>query len=75
MRFSKNRLSDRKNASVIAVTAATQGRNSRSRSHRRSMTVEAKADISSDQNNSEPSWPPHMAVTFKYKGISLLVTE
>ena len=50
---------------MIEVTTITHGRNSRSRSHLRSVTSEANADISHDQNTSEPACPPHQAVTFK----------
>ena len=65
----------RKKARVTRATTITQGRNSRSRSHLRSVTAEAKADISQDQKTSEPACPPHRAVTRRYSGMLLLVTE
>src|SRR4030042_991662 len=67
--LSTNRLRRRKNARVIRQTRITQGRNSRSRSHLRKVTADAKADISQDQNSSEPACPPQRAVIFRYKGI------
>ena len=63
--FSKARLIPRKNDIVIPQTTMTHGRNSRSRSHLRRVTREVNADISQDQNRSEPACPPHQAVTFK----------
>src|SRR5512143_3243590 len=63
--FSKNTDIARKNAIVTEQTSITQGRNSRSRSHFRSVTKEANADINHDQKISEPAWPPHHAVTFR----------
>ena len=47
------------------VTTITHGSNSRSRSHLRKVTSEAKADISQDQNTSDPACPPHQAVTLR----------
>ena len=63
--FSKKMTSPRKKAVVMDVTTMTHGRNSRSRSHVRSVTSEAKADISQDQKSSDPACPPHQAVTFR----------
>ena len=63
--FSKKILSERKNASVTAVTATTQGRNSWSRSHLRNVTAVAKADINQDQRINEPACPPHKAVILR----------
>src|SRR3989304_3674675 len=67
--FSKKMDIIKKKAIVTDETTMTQGRNSRSRSHLRSMTSEAKADISQDQKISEPACPPHQAVTFRYVGM------
>ncbi len=50
---------------VTPQTTSTQGRNSRSRSHLRRVTSEVNADISQDQNRSEPDCPPHQAVTLR----------
>ena len=55
--FSKKTTSPRKKAVVMEVTTITQGRNSRSRSQLRSVTSEAKADMSQDQKTSEPALP------------------
>ena len=55
----------RKNASVTIVTTITHGSNSRSRSHFRKLTALANAAINQDQNNKEPFWPPHSAVTLR----------
>ena len=61
--FSTKTTSVRKNARVAIETTITHGSNSRSRSHLRKPTALAKAAISHDQNTSEPSCPPHSAVT------------
>jgi len=50
---------------VTIVAAITQGKNSRSRSHLRSVAAMAKPDISHDQNNRLPACPPHSAVIFR----------
>ena len=73
--FSKKMVNARKKAKVTDETTITQGRNSRSRSHLRSVTAEAKADISHDQKSSEPACPPHQAVILRYNGILFEVTE
>jgi len=63
-----------KNARVISETTITHGKNSRSRSHLRSVTAVANADINHDQKISEPACPPHSAVIFRYSGMVSLVT-
>src|SRR4030043_326601 len=73
--FSMKMLKLKKNARVTNETMVTQGKNSRSRSHLRNVTAEAKADINQDQKISEPACPPHRAVMRRYSGMLLLVTE
>ena len=63
--FSNRIFSIRKKASVTLATTITHGRNSWSRSHLRSVTSEAKADMSHDQNRSDPACPPHQAVILR----------
>src|SRR5512147_2370542 len=63
--FSKKTFIPIKNAIVTQATTITHGRNSRSRSHLRRVTSDAKADINQDQKSNEPACPPHQAVTFK----------
>src|SRR5512138_305598 len=63
--FSKKTFIPMKNAIVTQATTITHGRNSRSRSHLRSVTSEANADINQDQKSSEPDCPPHQAVIFR----------
>src|ERR1051325_10744659 len=55
--FSKTRFIPIKKAIVTQATTITQGRNSRSRSHLRNVTNEAKADINHDQKRREPDCP------------------
>src|SRR4030042_7218236 len=73
--FSTKMLRRRKNAKVTRETRITQGRNSRSRSHLRRVTAEAKADINQDQKINEPACPPQSAVIRRYMGILLLETS
>ena len=63
--FSKTRMSRRKKPSVTRPTRMTHGKNSRSRSHFRSVTAEVKADISQAQKSKEPACPPHKAVALR----------